>query len=211
MRKATHASAMAGAVLIMAELGASSAQAAIAIDIKELAGSVVATSSGNFDTTGLARFGNGVSAGTGANGDVGVIRFGTGPQNIGWETVFVSGPTSFNKNSGFRPFTAATTAIGSAFSINGFLQSLDLPVGYVSGTTLAGTMTFAGATFASMGFQVGTYVYSTATDRVTITIGDVATPAVPEPSTWAMMALGLGMAGYGLRRHRRLATRVTYC
>ncbi|MBU3079117.1 PEPxxWA-CTERM sorting domain-containing protein [Sphingomonas sp. XMGL2] len=30
-------------------------------------------------------------------------------------------------------------------------------------------------------------------------------PTVPEPATWAMMALGIGLVGFATRRHRRLA------
>lgn len=37
----------------------------------------------------------------------------------------------------------------------------------------------------------------------TVTIN--ATPAVPEPGTWAMMLLGFGAAGYAMRRRRRPA------
>lgn len=36
-----------------------------------------------------------------------------------------------------------------------------------------------------------------------ITFEAVSVPAVPEPSTWAMMILGLGLAGSELRRRRR--------
>ena len=31
----------------------------------------------------------------------------------------------------------------------------------------------------------------------------IAAPAVPEPASWAMMILGLGMVGFALRRTRR--------
>lgn len=34
--------------------------------------------------------------------------------------------------------------------------------------------------------------------------------AVPEPSTWAMMLLGFGMVGFGLRNRRKPTVRVTY-
>lgn len=42
-------------------------------------------------------------------------------------------------------------------------------------------------------------------------LGSVAlTSAVPEPATWAMMLLGFGMAGFGLRNRRKPMVRVTY-
>ncbi len=52
-----------------------------------------------------------------------------------------------------------------------------------------------------------------------IRISNVATGAppvsapvasVPEPATWAMMFLGLGAIGFAMRRHQRVATRVSY-
>jgi len=44
---------------------------------------------------------------------------------------------------------------------------------------------------------------------LTFTYTPTATGAVPEPATWAMMLMGFGMAGYGLRRRAR-SVRVTY-
>ncbi len=37
-----------------------------------------------------------------------------------------------------------------------------------------------------------------------------ATAALPEPATWAMMLMGFGMVGAGLRSRRKRAVRVTY-
>ena len=42
-----------------------------------------------------------------------------------------------------------------------------------------------------------------------LTFDAAATPAVPEPATWAMMIIGFGMIG-GAARYRRRETRVTY-
>lgn len=39
---------------------------------------------------------------------------------------------------------------------------------------------------------------------------DTANGGVPEPATWALMLTGFGMVGFGLRRARRQAVRVTY-
>jgi hypothetical protein len=36
-----------------------------------------------------------------------------------------------------------------------------------------------------------------------VNYGTVSVPAVPEPATWAMMILGMGMVGMGLRMRRR--------
>ena len=42
------------------------------------------------------------------------------------------------------------------------------------------------------------------------TIFNVGVAPVPEPATWAMMLMGLGMVGFGLRRRKKQTVRVTY-
>jgi hypothetical protein len=49
----------------------------------------------------------------------------------------------------------------------------------------------------------------------TITFSDGVTNgggqrSVPEPATWAMMIAGFGLVGFALRRHRKVATRVSF-
>jgi hypothetical protein len=39
---------------------------------------------------------------------------------------------------------------------------------------------------------------------------NVATAAVPEPATWAMMIAGFGMVGFAMRRRQRAVARVSY-
>lgn len=39
---------------------------------------------------------------------------------------------------------------------------------------------------------------------------EISAGPVPEPATWALMLIGFGMVGYGLRHSRRRATRITY-
>ncbi|EQA98611.1 hypothetical protein L288_20380 [Sphingobium quisquiliarum P25] len=64
----------------------------------------------------------------------------------------------------------------------------------------------AGATGSTLlsftALNAGTY-YGPALDNVSLT-------AVPEPSTWAMMLLGFGMIGFGVRRRIRSASRIAF-
>lgn len=41
-------------------------------------------------------------------------------------------------------------------------------------------------------------------------VGGTANGAVPEPATWMMMILGFGAIGYGMRRRRKVTTKIAY-
>jgi hypothetical protein len=75
-----------------------------------------------------------------------------------------------------------------------------VPKGYVSGAPLRVTSTYEGQSFKSLGMFSGTYVYSWGSgdhaDHLTINIGSGPIPgSVPEPSTWALMIVGMGLVG----------------
>ena len=107
----------------------------------------------------------------------------------------LSGPSSLG--SGRFPI-AASSASGDRFGI-GATDERDLliPSDYVSGAALLGSATFDNQTIASIGLDPGTYVYTWGNgdhaDSLTIKIG--LSGPVPEPSTWAMMALGFAALG----------------
>ena len=76
-----------------------------------------------------------------------------------------------------------------------------IPGGYAPGQTMDPvTSTWSGQSLASMGLKSGTYVWSWGgdgnADSLTINIAG----SVPEPSTWALMLLGFGLAGVAMRR-----------
>ena len=78
-----------------------------------------------------------------------------------------------------------------------------VPFEYVPGDPLSGTSVYARATFASLGVTPGTYVWTWGSganaDSLTLQIGHA--PAVSEPASMALLALGV--AGLGVRRWRR--------
>ena len=45
---------------------------------------------------------------------------------------------------------------------------------------------------------------------IRIALNGGATPAVPEPATWAMMLMGFGAMGYAVRRPRKAAVRIRF-
>lgn len=71
------------------------------------------------------------------------------------------------------------------------LQNIDLAAGNY-------TLTVMGTTSGRNGSFSGSTAFTAA----------AATGAVPEPATWAMMLLGFGAVGYGMRRQRRSSMRL---
>ena len=67
------------------------------------------------------------------------------------------------------------------------------------------TTTFANTTIAAMGLYTGTYVFSN--DNAAGTFTTINISSTPEPSSYALMGLGLCClaAGYGYRRRMRIA------
>lgn len=90
-----------------------------------------------------------------------------------------------NYSSGTQYFCAASTPFSSTPCYQGLSA---VPVSYNDPSAQ-----YSGQ--GSEGFLSGSYTIGT---------------AVPEPATWAMMLVGFGMIGFGLRSRRRQSVRVTY-
>ena len=74
-----------------------------------------------------------------------------------------------------------------------------VPEGYVTDTPLSSASTFKNTTLAELGLTPGTYTFSW-DGALTVDV------SVPEPSTWAMMALAF--AGLGFLAYRKRGTLV---
>ena len=160
---------------------APSANANVIIQIQEVGGNVVATGNGTINLTGLSFFTSSTFGGSVNPSNANVI---VGPSSL---TDLYSGPTS-SLVMGAGASALASFSSGNHFGIEGnFL--VDVPHGYTSGTSLSGSSTFSGKTFASLGLNPGTYTYSWSADSVTVQVG----PSTPEPATAAMVVLGLGV------------------
>lgn len=128
-------------------------------------------------------------------------HFGLGPSGLArlGNTLFVSVP-----NNGH---VGEVDAITGTILTKTFLTGLDRPEGlYLAGTTLlvnnngsTGAGTTAGAYDALTGAVINPSYLSGLNGPNFIT-GQVV---VPEPSTWASVAAGVGLLGLSLRRHRR--------
>jgi hypothetical protein len=172
------------------------------VTLQEVGSNVVATGSGNLDTTGLTF----------------VNSFTTFAQIIPNESLIVTGPAaSTGMNEFFGTFTGPTsfgtgfflTASSGSGNVAGLydLEShLFVPTGYVSDTALSNTSTWNSATFASLGLTTGTYVWTWgngADQRFTLQVGSVSN--VPLPGALPLFATGLGaLALLGSRRKKKV-------
>ena len=77
---------------------------------------------------------------------------------------------------------------------------IGVPVGYTSGTNISGSATKNGATFASLGFEIGSYVSTltngSITDTVTVNVNAVPIPA----AAWLFGSGLLGLIGFARRK-----------
>jgi hypothetical protein len=174
------------------------AEASGVIDITQVGANVVATGSGAFDLTDL--------------GPPSLVLFSpvldpaTAFVSVGGSSFQfvhayqgVTGPASFGTGGLEHP----TSESGDIFGVVGGATPPELfvPRDYVSGSALSGSATYDGTTIAALGLTPGTYVYTWGAgahaDSLTVKI-----EAVPEPSTWATMLLGVAGLGFIALRGR---------
>ena len=172
-------------------LVATPAHAAYVLTLTQVGSEVVAVGIGSFNLTGLSGPGA-VGSFDGIIPDEAFLTVGTPASGDLYHGAL--GPTSF----GSRSVTGATTSTGNFTMIQGGpSEAIGVPEGYVSGTSLSSTTVFNNATFASLGFTPGTYKYTwgsgASADSLTIT-------TAPEPSTWALLGVGVGLLGLSVRR-----------
>lgn len=195
-----------GATMAMAlgMLAAGRAEGAILLTATETSGGVVVAGGGTIDLTGLTKETgtffksaaiNPSASAVGVGGDLGVSSVSvdlysgiTGPGRVG-----PGGLTNAQATSG-DPF-------GVGLGAN-FEQILAVPLGYVGGARLTGSVTFDGATFASLGLVRGTYTFTLPRETFTFQVGPAA---VPEPGSLAMVGVGLVGVGLGAVARRRRA------
>jgi hypothetical protein len=195
---------IASFVAICLFISAESARADVLWLFGQTGGHVVGTLSGSLDLTGASPSGGGALVGAAIFPSGGTITnsFGSLDNYRGF------GPASFGSGTN----TFAASVMGSVFGFDGDLSQTDifLPSGYMSGSALSGTITFANATFASLGITAGDYVYSLLNDAGvpvdTITVRFVPPSEVPLPGALSFFATGLiGLGLLGWRRKRKQA------
>lgn len=129
------------------------AQADIIIQGQEVGGNVVFSYSGSVDLTGFPGMQTAQTFGN-ASPPVGTIAFSTFTFTS-WDG-YSFAPFNLSFGPGVGADARPTTFTGDIFQVAAWLGTIGVPQGYVSGTPLAGSMTFAGETFASMGIDPST-------------------------------------------------------
>ncbi len=188
-----------------------STQAAVVITILQQGSDVVATGSGALNVSALqscfcAAGSSGLTEVVGNTATAVIGSISSNPYSASFLTG-ASGPANFGSGT----YKGASSGSGDIFGVGNTnnIGDIFIPAGYSSGQALSGSSTWTGATFASLGLTPGVYDFtwgSAATaDSLQVRIGSPLVAGVPEPSTWAMMMLGVFALGATLRRRNRSA------
>lgn len=198
MRNSLRLTAVSAALCI--GLGAGVANAAVTINVTEVGGNVVFTTSGSLDLTGAAFLGGiGYDDGFIPGGSNWYVASGAGAAVDNYAMTSFAG--AFGSSGAF--FSSPSSVSGDDFFIwgnGGGTEQVGVPVGYISGSAISSGMVFAGATISGFTMIPGTYLYNIPNDTITLNI-----VAIPEPETYAMLLAGLGLLGFIARRRKESA------
>jgi PEP-CTERM motif len=192
MKNIALALVAAGSVLIAAP-----ANAAYLINVEQVGSDVVATGSGSIDFADLTFQGFEIPAAPDVDASDGRLAVASTSEDGDYYTG-VSGPTQFGSGGLFVADSGSGSEVGSVSA-----TEIVIPPGYGAGDPIGvSTATWNNQTIGSLGLTPGTYVWTWGTggdaDSLTIDIQG----SVPEPTTWAMLILGMGAMGAMLRRRK---------
>jgi hypothetical protein len=181
------------------------ANAAFIATMEQVGSDVVITGSGSFDTSDLTSISPDTSSGSAfVVPSQNIFFLGGGGTNNSF-TGLTSDHSTFGAGSPTNTSDASGAVLGIAFADGLVPNSLYLPDGYVSGTSVSDLTTFDSTTLAALGVTPGTYTWTWGTgpdaDSFTLNIGAPDPTPTPEPAS--LVLLGTGLAALGLNRLRR--------
>ena len=135
---------------------------------------------------------------------------GTGLSSVGGLTLQTN--AGRNGNYATQPITFGFTlnglSIGSTTFNPGDSATRLLTFNFGTITTLGQNYTLTASVTQGVEFGAGAIQFAT---NAPLTLIEGTAGAVPEPATWAMMMLGFGMVGFGVRRRAgKVTTRVAF-
>ena len=167
------------------------APATVIVNAIEIGGNVVFAGGGTLNLADLVTGSpTAINAGIVPSGEIALL--GANPTTSAPVNFYEGGVVSPGP---FGPGGATTGDLGSGDRFGVYQTSVVVPASYNSGDLLNGSITFTGATFASLGLTPGTYIWSWSeeetADSFILNIGGSST--VPEAgSTAVSMLLALG-------------------
>ena len=184
---------------ILLAVGFANAHASVVIDVQQVGSNVVASGSGSLNLTNLTYGGTAKSAGFVWAGFPFGSAMNVGSTNLVDVSYYsgLTGPGSF----GFGGRFIANSGSGDLFAIiaNSGVYVVNT---YASGGALLANSQWDNSTLASLGLTNGSYVWTWGSgrnaDSFTLNIGDIQVSTVPEPTSVALV--GLGIAGLLLVR-----------
>jgi hypothetical protein len=180
-----------------ATLIAGAAQAAVIIDVTEEAGGVRFAYSGSIATLGLISNGLGKFSASHAIFSSGK-RFDAIEADIFHNEFFTASSPVGDYSSAPAGFVFATTNSGDSIAMTA--DFVYLPRDYASGAPMSGDLFFAGATFASLVLNAGSYVWTLPADTTNTITMSVGAAVVPLPAAAPLLLGALGLIGFAARR-----------
>ncbi len=176
------------AMLAACNLCAPAAWATYSVTLTQQGSNVVATGSGTLNLAGLnlSFSESGVSFVTANIGEISI-----GPTTL--EPIDVYEGFTGPKNFGTGGILTASSGSGDAAGIGGFIGELFVPHSYVSGTSLSDTATWDNQTFTTLGVTPGNYTWTWGSGASADSFMVDIKSTVPEPSSFVLLALALGI------------------
>jgi hypothetical protein len=190
--------AFAAASVLVSVATIDNAHAEFIVNIDQVGSNVVVTGSGTLDINGLAYNETITTAFSSVDAQFGQLSIGpTGDSSSVYVYLGITGPSNFGTGGLYTPSSGSGDYVGMQESS----ESLAVPAGYISGSSLFDTMTFDDTTLAALGLTPGTYTYFlNGEDTFQINIG-----TTPLPATLPLFAGGLSFVGFLAKRRKQNA------